>query len=105
MGNKKGGAKMKTSYHKRWDGNGVCYTQAIKINKKIANQLRDCIDAEIAQGLPNKDKYVSTPGYETFLKPINPNNRIIFLNHTQLKFVNMFLKLQLKDRNTCLLNY
>ena len=96
---------MKISYHKRWDKEGTCYRQAIRIGKDDLSALKDCIDAEIAQNYPRKSQYISTSGYEMYLKPIYLSKRTIFLNLTQLRFINLFLHLELKDRNTCLLNY
>lgn len=94
---------MKISYHKRWDENGTVYNQAIRINKREALILSNAIDSELALKMPRKKEYVFTSGYEIFLKPIHPLNKIVFLNHTQTRFLNLFLKLPLKDRNTCLL--
>ena len=96
---------MKVSYHKRWDSSGTVYDQAIKINNDIYNRLFDCIAAELALSQPRKKEYVSTSGYEVFLYPLSHgfNGKECFLTHTQTRFINLFLKLTLKDRNTCLL--
>ncbi len=94
----------KISYHKRWN-NGTVYDQAINISSELYNKLYDCIASELALNQPRKKEYVSTSGYEIFLYPLSHRlkGHNCYLTHTQTRFINLFLKLQLKDRNTCLL--
>ena len=93
---------MKISYHNRFDSEGTVYNQAISITSEQLKSLELAIHAEIALGYPRKKEYVYTSGYEIFLKPLRGNN-VVFMNHTTTRFVNLFLKLDLKGRNTCLL--
>jgi len=94
---------MKISYHKRYNGNSAVYNQTISMTTEEYSRLQDCFNAELSQGLPRKREYIFTSGYKIFMKPLVKTANICFLNHTQLRFVNIFLKLKLKDRNTCLL--
>lgn len=96
--------KMKISYHKRFDSNGTVYDQAIRITKEQFKHLELALHSELSLNLPRKKEYVYTSGYELYLKPLRLfNDKVCFLNHTQVRFINLFLKLSLKDRNTCLL--
>jgi len=95
---------MTISYKKRWAEDGSVHDQAIKIDIHTFNKLNDAIRSELALKQPRRKEYVFTSGYEFYLKPMTMEaNHISFLNHTQTRFINLFLKLDLKDRNTCLL--
>lgn len=95
---------MKISYHKRFDKNGTVYNQAVRISQKQFEMLKRAVDAERAYNYPRKKEYVFTSGGELFLHPFYKNTfHVFYLNHTQLRFCNLFLKLNLKDRNTCFL--
>ncbi len=92
------------SFKKRWSSNGAVHNQAIKIDINTFNNLNDAIRSELALKQPRRKEYVFTSGYEFYLQPMTlDNNRDCYLNHTQTRFINLFLKLKLKDRNTCLL--
>lgn len=93
---------MKISYHKRFSSEGTAYDQAISITSEQLKHLELAVQAEIQLGQPRKKEYVFTSGYGIFLKPLRGND-IVFMNSTTTRFVNLFLKLDLKDRNTCLL--
>ena len=93
--------KRKISYLKMWDKNGCAYDQAIRITEREFNTLNDAISAEIGSNYPRKKEYVFTSCSETYLKPLI-NVGVVFLNHTQLRFINLFLKEKVKDRNTYL---
>ena len=94
---------MKVSYQKRWGKDGTVYNQSIRLTKEQFNHLELAVQSEISLKLPRKNEYVFTNGYEVYLQPLKiVNDRICFLNHTQTIFINLFLKLDLKDRNTCL---
>lgn len=96
--------KPKISYHKKWDTEGTMYNQSIRITVPQFEFLCNEIKKEIQSNYKNKNKYVYTSGYEMFLKPLQlENNRICFTNHTQTRFINLFLNLKLKDRNTYLI--
>lgn len=95
---------MKVSYHKRSDENGCVYSQAISVTWDELSELYDAINCELALGMPRKKEYIFTSGTESFLKRLAiKSSRVCFLNHTQLGFLNLFMKLDLKNRNTCLL--
>ena len=92
----------KVSYRKTFDPRGTVYKQRITVTPEQFEKLSDALEAEFATGLPRKDKYVQTSGYETFLKPLIKHRKVCFLNNTQTRFINMFLGLNLKDENTYL---
>ena len=94
---------MKISYHKRYATCGTIYNQAISITKNEYNQIQNIFYAEIAQKLPRKKEYIFTADYEIFMKPLILIQNICYLNQTQLKFINIFLSLKIKNRNTCFL--
>ncbi len=94
---------MKISYHKRFDSDGVVYTQAIRITGEQLKHLTLAIHGEIGLHFPRKKEYIFTSGGEIFLKPLRGDN-VVFMNDTTTRFVNLFLKLNLKSgKNTCLL--
>lgn len=93
---------MKVSYHKRFDSDGTVYNQAISITSEQLKHLELAIHSEIASGYPRKKEYVFTSYLKVLLKPLRGNN-VVFMNHTTTRFINLFLKLDLKNRNTCLL--
>ena len=74
---------------------GTIYNQRIRIPRLIYTRLKNAVEIEINNKYPNKQEYVNTPGYETYLKPLEDNNGVCFLNHTQRKFINRFLGLKL----------
>ena len=91
------------SYRKIWSNKGTCYIQRIRINQKIFDELQDKIQSEIVLKYPRKDEYNYTSCGETFLKSLTIEyGQIVFLNQTQLRFINLFLKLKLSDMNTYL---
>jgi len=95
---------MKISFQKHFSPEGTVYDQRISMTLKEFNALKLAFYAEIQQGLPRKSEYIFTSGYETFMKMIVKNkNNLCYMNNTQKKFANIFLKLPLKDRNTYLL--
>lgn len=95
--------KPKISYRKRWSPDGTVYDQAISIDVPTYLALDDAVRAEIAQGYPRQEQYVSSY-YTLYLKPLKvESNNIVWANHTQMRFINMFLKLRLLDRNTYLM--
>ena len=91
------------SFNKRWASDGAVYNQAIKIDAATFDKLNDAIRSELALKQPRRKEYVYTSGYEFYLKPMKVESNVSFLNHTQTRFINLFLNLKLKDRNTCLL--
>lgn len=103
-GYSKGGGvgEPKISYNKYWSKHdGTVYDQKVKIDRATFEKLKDNVQSEIALKYPRKSEYVSTSGYEFYLKPlVIESNGVVELNHTQARFINLFLKLDLKDRNT-----
>jgi len=95
--------KAVKSYSEVIDNKGYVYKQRLRINEKLFDYLNDTIRTEIELKYPRKEKYVFTNGYETFLKSLKlVNNQIVFLNSTQLRFINLFLELKLSDMNSYL---
>lgn len=95
---------MKISYVKRWNPeDGTCYTQNIKVDALTFGVLKDAIQSEIALGYPRRSEYVSTSGGEIYLTPIRNTKGVCFMNTTQTRFVNLWLKANISySRNTCL---
>ena len=82
---------------------GTVYRQCIAVNQTTFARLRKIASEEIAASLPGKARYVSTPGYEVFMKPLEADDKnpsLCFLNHTQTRFINLLLKADLKNENT-----
>jgi hypothetical protein len=66
---------------------------------KTFEELQLKVDAEVATDYLQKDKYIFTNGYESFLKPLELKRGIIsFMNLTQTRFINLYLKLELKTK-------
>ncbi len=85
---------------------GTFYNQRIRINRDVFSRLQDCVMAEIVRKNPRHKEYNSCGKYfaRLYLKPLSLYNlAVCFLNITQRDFINLFLKLKLKDRNTCLI--
>lgn len=94
---------MKISYQKHFSPDGTVYNQRIKITREEWQNLLVAFVAEIAQGLPRKNEYIQTSGNEIFMTvPKIWGDNFVYLNHTQTRFANLFLKLPLKNRNTYL---
>ena len=96
---------MKISYQKHIQPKtGTIYDQAISLEVSQFCKLADAIYCERALDFPREKEYSNTSGYaEMYLNPLRKEKNICFLNHTQTRFLNIFMKLDLKDRNTCLL--
>lgn len=102
---------MKTSYRKHLAQDGTVYRQRITMSHDEFKHLSNAVEAEIAQNLPRKKEYVSTSGYEIFMRPLqlsilkswgfDSNVKVCYLNNTQARFCNLFLKgiLKTHDRN------
>lgn len=95
----------KVSFRKHFGNDGTVYTQRITLPYSYFNKLRDCIQSEKSLGHPQKNKYSETSGDEFFLFPLktiqgNGNFCYTELTITQRNFINLFLKLNLKNYNT-----
>lgn len=97
-----GGAvgKPKILFEKSWSPEGTTYNQTIRIDKDTFERLKDAVASEIALKYPRKSEYSSTSGYEIYLKPLKSEEGFVWMNHTQTRFVNLFLHLKLRDDNT-----
>lgn len=95
---------MKISYRKHWSEDGTVYSQRIRMTKEEFASLSQAVDAEIALGYPRKARYAYTSGNELFyLRPLMPDiDNLCHLTLTQTRFINLFCKLPLLDRNTYL---
>ena len=98
----------KISFRKHFGSDGTVYRQRITLPYSYFNKLRDCIRSEKALGYPQKSKYAQTSGDEFFLfglTTIQGNGNFCYseLTITQRNFINLFLKLNLKDYNTYLI--
>lgn len=87
------------SYHKRYDDNGTVYNQTINITNDTFKRLKDIRQAEIVL----KNTFIKDDLYKGYYlnQPLKKIGNIVFLNLTQRDFFNKYLKLDLKDRNTC----
>jgi hypothetical protein len=92
------------SYVKAFDSDGCFYNQRIRIDGDTMLKLKQCIEMEILLGFPRKKEYVMTSGGEIYLERLSSGGGKIFLNHTQTRYINLFLKLPLLDRNTYIFN-
>lgn len=95
--------KYPVSFTKVWDKQGYVYNQQIKMDKSTFLNIERLVQIEINNGKPNKEKYISTSGYECYLKPLEMEGSYCFLNHSQQRYINLYLNLPLKDRNTRIL--
>lgn len=93
---------MKLSYQKHWHPtDGTVYNQRISMTEDEFHHLQGAFDAEIQRKLPRKKEYINTSGYEIYMRMIvRDNSNNCYMNNTQTKFSNLFLKLPLLDRNT-----
>ena len=96
------------NYQKQWSDDGTVYDQTINITTETFNKLLDILQAEntiikIMHKEQNsidgddcmKNLYLKTP------LSYSENKIYVYMNLTQRDFFNKFLKLKLKDRNTC----
>ena len=93
------------NYQKHWDQDGTCYRQTINITRRTLEKLKDILHSEIC--LP-KNHNVNVLGGEDYYKLLflkksfgEVKNGLVFTNLMQRDFFNRYLKLKLKDRNTC----
>jgi len=95
------------SFRKHFGSDGTVYRQRITLPYSYFNKLRDCIQSEKSLGYPQKSKYARTSGDEFLLfelTTIQGNGSCYSeLTITQRNFLNLFLKLKLKDYNTYLI--
>ena len=104
----------KVSYRKHFGKDGTVYGQRITIDFEILEKLNAAISSEIALDYPREKEYSDTSGYaQIYLTTIKPLKVLIKnygtsasyiygLRNTQTRFINLFLKLKLKDMNTYL---
>lgn len=93
------------SYQQLNSNDGTSYTQRLRITKDTFNKLKYLIDNEIRLGFKNKETYVYTSLGELYLIPLKLVNNVCFLNLTQTRFINHYLKCdKIKvGRNVCLI--
>jgi len=84
------------NYISKWNtSTGTHYNQTINLTHKTFDKLLDTLEVE--KILNTKDSY-----YNSYLKtPLIYEKNIVFMNLIQKNFFNKYLKLKLKDRNTC----
>lgn len=97
----------KTKYHPT---EGTVYRQTLSVTPEEYEAIDNHIRAEIAQGFPRFKKYIETSTDTLYMKPLLIDNKIVYLNLTQARYVKLicsaFLtgKLTFKlDRNTLIL--
>ena len=100
-------------YRKRVSPDGTVYTQSVRISIADLRNLRHARESEIALDFPRYNEYCSE-GKEyakTFLESFSIENEFnlqgrgyCYMNITQTRFANLFLKANLKfGRNTYLI--
>ena len=98
---------MKVSYHKRFSKEGTCYSQAVSVNEIEFNALQNSYYSEVALKNPRRKEYVNgnDDNLYSFNKGIDFSNHseIVYLTLSQMRFFNLFMNLNLKNRNTCIL--
>ncbi len=87
------------NYQRQWDKDGTCYRQTINITRETLDKLKDILQAEVFLPRWNKDDYEKRLYLKNSFGKIE--NGFVFMNLTQRDFFNKYLKLKLKDRNTC----
>lgn len=78
---------------------GEVYEQVLKLSKETMNVLQLAIRSEIALGFPRSNEYMA----EEPLRELTPGGRKVFLTNTQRNFINLYLRLNLKNKKTCLM--
>ena len=87
------------NFQKCWGDNGTVYSQTINISAETLSKLQSILQAELLLPKWHEDDHIKRMYLKT---QINRKGSIVFLNLTQRDFFNKWLKLPLKDRNTCL---
>ena len=87
------------NYRKQWDKNGAVYNQTINITMETLDKLKDILQAETFNPTWNKNDNLKRLYLKNSFGEIK--NGYVFINLTQRDFFNKYLKLKLKDRNTC----
>lgn len=89
--------KNSISYFKHWASDGAAYSQTVNITPSDYDVLLQARDAELVNS-SKPDNYE----YNLYIRqPLERKGSLVFINLTQRDFFNKFLKLKLKDRNTC----
>ena len=88
------------SFIKAKDSEGFVYDQRITIDKNTFLKLKGSILAEMATGFPRKQEYSYGNIGHSLLQHSQLINGRFYMNHTTTRFINLFLKLKLKSRNT-----
>lgn len=86
------------NYQKHWDENGTCYSQTVNISRKTLDKLKDILQSKI---ILNHKKVLTSDIFWLKSSFGEVENGLVFTNLTQRDFFNRYLKLNLKDRNTC----
>lgn len=99
---------MKISYHKRFSKEGTCYNQCVSMKQREFSCLMDAFYSERALKNPRQKEYINgnRDNLIAFNSPLEIDRRdgnTIYLTLTQTRFFNLFMKLELKDRNTCII--
>jgi hypothetical protein len=100
---------FKVGYHKRFSKDGTVYTQSVRINMNTLISLREVRQSEIDLGFPRRKEYDPTgyhdiPHFSCRYEGVGKKATCYsYMTLTQTRFSNLFLKLNLKDRNTYLI--
>ena len=86
------------NYQKKSDPSGTVYKQTINITENTFEDLQGKLQAELVLPRYKIDDYYA----RLYLKsPLERVGNIVFINLTQRDFFNKYLKLKLRDENTC----
>lgn len=92
------------NYFKQWDKDGTCYSQTINISTQTLNEMKGKLQTEVFKPKYHKG-YMAGDLYYSWLYLKESfgaiENGLVFMNLTQRDFFNKYLKLKLKNRNTC----
>ena len=86
------------NYHKKWDTTGCVYDQTVNISLKEFKSIQKHISK-----LKNDDTFLESLACEKvcFVQILELEKGMAYTTHTVRNIISKFLKLDLKDRNTC----
>lgn len=88
---------IKVNYRQHWSNDGTHYDQTIKLDKSFIKYINKQIDNYYNSNDENKEIICKTIGfskyYDCYLQKININEKICFLNLTQLRFIYYYLSI------------
>lgn len=92
---------LENTNHKHFDNEGTVYSQQLRMSGYNFLSIDEAIREEIN---PNKDQYSFTSGLQPIRVKDNRgySNRRYYINLTTLRFIQYYLGMKFKNRNTCI---